>query len=173
MKTLLAIVILCGLTGCQKAKSPFGPNIEEIQPYQVRALVLGKKNYRMDELASEVPTDLALGWGPLENPALAGQLQTGQANRRFWWLATKGLLKQTTEAEIIAHTANTHIIPANPEIQKAVASLRPGDKIYLQGSLVNLTLPNGQKIRTSLSRTDTGDGACEIFYVRKLTKIPN
>ena len=39
----------------------------------------------------------------------------------------------------------------------------------LEGDLVDIDGPSGFAWRTSLTRTDTGAGACETLYVRAVT----
>lgn len=46
--------------------------------------------------------------------------------------------------------------------------LRPGAHVAIGGWLVDVTVPNRFVWRTSLTRTDTGAGACEIVYVETL-----
>jgi len=42
----------------------------------------------------------------------------------------------------------------------------------MRGYLVNVTGPNGFNWNTSLRRDDTGNGACELFYVQALETKP-
>jgi hypothetical protein len=43
--------------------------------------------------------------------------------------------------------------------------VREGDVIVLQGYLVDVDHDSGWRWRTSMNRTDTGAGACEIVFV--------
>lgn len=61
--------------------------------------------------------------------------------------------------------SNNHILPANPQIEKIIASIRIGDQIELAGKLVDYSLPSGGTRKTSLVRDDVENGACEILYV--------
>ena len=78
---------------------------------------------------------------------------------------------------VIAHSANNHIIPANENIHRAVKMIKKKMRLFLEGYLVNLKgTYKGREVswNTSLSRTDTGNGSCELFYVSKVridTKI--
>jgi hypothetical protein len=65
-----------------------------------------------------------------------------------------------------------HIIPATPAIAKQCKSLRAGSLVHLRGDLVEATGPGIGRWRSSLSRTDTGNGACELFYVDEIEQIP-
>jgi hypothetical protein len=63
-----------------------------------------------------------------------------------------------------------HMIPANDDIKKTLEDLRPGEVIDLKGFLVLVTRPHGWKWKSSLSRTDTGMGACEVVWVDELSR---
>jgi hypothetical protein len=62
-----------------------------------------------------------------------------------------------------------HMIPARKSIERQLKDLRPGNIVVLEGYLVDVDHPSGWRWRTSLSRTDTGNGACEIVYVESIT----
>jgi hypothetical protein len=72
---------------------------------------------------------------------------------------------------VISHSANNHIIPANENIHEAVKTIWKKDIVVLEGVLVNIKgTYKGQPVtwNTSLSRKDTGNGSCELFYVSKV-----
>jgi len=46
--------------------------------------------------------------------------------------------------------------------------LREGDVITLKGYLIDVDHDSGWKWRTSMTRSDTGGGACEIVYVESI-----
>lgn len=62
--------------------------------------------------------------------------------------------------------ANNHVLPATPEISRAVHDVRIGDQIEMSGELVDYSIDGNPPRTTSIIRTDTGNGACEIIYVR-------
>jgi hypothetical protein len=43
--------------------------------------------------------------------------------------------------------------------------VRAGDRVRIEGWLVEATAPDGWRWRSSLTREDTGNGACELVYV--------
>ena len=47
-------------------------------------------------------------------------------------------------------------------------ALDEGEIVRLSGFLVDAAGPEGDRWRSSLSRTDTGDQSCEVFYVEEL-----
>jgi len=69
---------------------------------------------------------------------------------------------------VIAHSANTHVIPADSLVARQLSHLRPGQVVTLSGELVDAKRQDGASIHTSLVRTDTGPGACEIMLVREV-----
>jgi hypothetical protein len=71
--------------------------------------------------------------------------------------------------EIATHATNLHLIPADDVIAARCKSLRTGDLIHLAGILVEASGPGIENWRSSLSRTDSGDGSCELVYVEALT----
>ena len=72
-----------------------------------------------------------------------------------------------TKSEITKSSANTHIIPANEDVEYTLKKIRKGNLIHLEGFLVNID-KGDYYWRTSTKRTDTGNGACEIVYTERL-----
>jgi len=66
--------------------------------------------------------------------------------------------------------SNMHIIPANPQIAKAIKQVKRGDLVRLKGELVEVRDKN-LVWRSSLTPTDTGEGACEVFRVNSIQWI--
>lgn len=66
-------------------------------------------------------------------------------------------------------SANWHIIPSGPSTRKKLMAIDEGDEVHLKGWLVEAVSQNGQVSRSSLSRTDAGDGACEIIWVTDIS----
>ncbi len=66
--------------------------------------------------------------------------------------------------------SNNHILPATDAVAKKIKSVIRGDQIRLQGYLTNYAVQDaqGRKLytrKTSTSRNDRRNGACEIVYV--------
>lgn len=72
---------------------------------------------------------------------------------------------------IFAHSSNMHMIPANEEIKERLLSLRQGAIIELKGFLVGVQMGGQWVWGSSLSRTDTGNWACEIVWVNELSVL--
>jgi len=135
--------------------------------YQITARILGVERYHVDFLAPLVPEDLALGWGPLSDNRILKGMDISQSNRFYFWRSTPGT--PVSKEDIIAHSANTHVIPESPLIARQLSHLRPGQVVTLSGLLVDGKRDDGAWIRSSLSRTDTGAGACEVLLVQDLS----
>ncbi|WP_374442104.1 hypothetical protein [Pseudomonas panipatensis] len=139
--------------------------IEPLQEFQIDALVLGREDYAFDREAELSPTDLALGWGPLADPQLAARIQFSQGGRWYHWQADPLPLPRR---EIETHSANMHLIPADPQVAQALSAVRAGQQIHLAGELVQVVGDDGWQWRSSLSREDTGAGACELIWLERL-----
>jgi len=62
--------------------------------------------------------------------------------------------------------SNNHLLAKNKKINKAIMATERGDQIYMKGYLANYgRKDSGGRRRSSLTRTDTGNGACETVYV--------
>jgi hypothetical protein len=131
--------------------------------YDITARILSTERYRFDRLAALVPEDLALGWGPMSDTQVLATMDISQSGRFYWWRphADTPVPLET----IITHSANTHVIPADERVATALARLRVGEVVHLTGTLVDGTRDDGAWIHTSLSRSDTGAGACEVMLV--------
>ena len=133
--------------------------------YAIHARVLHTKRYYMQG-GDLVPYDVALGWGPMSDSTVLDRLNISQSNRFFFyrWEDTPPI----PEGQIMRHAANVHIISANRTVARAVSKLRRGQLVAMRGYLVNVSGPNGFHWNTSLTRDDSGDGACEVFYVQEV-----
>ncbi len=60
--------------------------------------------------------------------------------------------------------SNNHVIPANEEIARSIESADISDQIEMKGYLADYE-NHGFTRHTSITREDTGNGACEIIYV--------
>lgn len=128
--------------------------------------ILGMLTYRDGWEGGLAPVDLAVGWGPMADRAALDAIAFTQNDRFYYW---KILANGPWNArDVSLHSANIHIIPANPSVLAQVRALRPGDRVVLEGLLVDAEKPDGLWWRTSLVRADTGPGACEILLLTGL-----
>ena len=146
--------------------------LKPLAHFTVDARVLHRKIYRYDRQSSLAPVDLALGWGPMSNQGVLDRLTISQSMRFYWY--EYQLPPPIAPEEIVSHSTNVHVIPATEEVARHCKALRVGALIHLRGELVEAT---GPELGTgawgsSLSRTDTGNGACELMWVEEVTELP-
>ena len=150
---------------------PSGFMLDEYQltrraQFQIRARVLSTEPYYLNRTGDVSPIDLALGWGVMSDQAILDQIKISQSSR--WYRTRYELPAPVPESEIISNSSNMHMIPARKSIERKLKKVRIGDIITITGFLVDVDHDSGWWWRTSMSRTDTGDGACEIVYVESL-----
>ncbi len=59
----------------------------------------------------------------------------------------------------------------NAAVAEALSDIRKGQRIRLSGQLVRVDGDNGFTWSSSLSREDTGNGACELIWVEQLSRL--
>jgi len=133
--------------------------------FDIKARVLSRERYRFDRAAELSPIDLALGWGRMSDSAVLDQIKIRQDGRWYYWSTPRFPIPAD---EISSHSANMHMIPGDAHVRDQLLDVREGQVIRLQGQLVQAEGRDHWKWRSSLSRTDTGDGACEVIWVESV-----
>lgn len=131
------------------------------------ARVLLVSRYRWDTESALSPYDLGIGWQRMSDTAVIEQLGLTQSSRFMYWRWRDA--PPIPEAEITRSAANVHVIPANSVIERQIAQLRPGQIVSARGLLVEAVRADGWRWRSSLSRDDGGNGACELMYVETIS----
>jgi hypothetical protein len=142
--------------------------VAALAEYTIWARVLHTESYWLDRGADLSPVDLAVGWGRMSDQSIVDQLEFWQGQRWYRYWPRKSTVPLSAD-EMNAQSANIHIIPGNDEVKRALKSVRVGNLVEMDGYLVQVDGPGGFSWRSSLSRTDTGAGACELFRVEKVT----
>ena len=130
--------------------------------------MLRKEIYRLDGGASLAPVDLGVGWGPMSDTRVIDELEFSQMGRFLYWRPKRAGDFPVPVQLLVTHAAQMHLIPASPELDSRIRKLRPGQLVTIGGYLVDVRGPGGFTWNTSLTRTDTGNGACEIVWVEAL-----
>lgn len=145
--------------------------------YDIEALVIHTKDYPETDLGGKLaPRDLALAWGTVAAYNKAIDFHWSQSNRWYYWSADSyeaiepvALPGMDALTSISLQSANNHIIPADTTVRNVIKKIRKGDHIRLKGYLVRIngSTPGGKTFHwnSSTTRTDTGNGSCEVFYV--------
>lgn len=136
--------------------------LKPLARFAASARVLSRADYRWDEMARLVPTDLALGWGRMSDSAVLDRVDITQSGRFYFWQVREFPIP---EREVISSSANMHLIAADDGVRREIARTRVGDVVDFDGYLVEIDWRNGAKAVSSLTREDSGAGACEIVWV--------
>ena len=160
--------------------------LSELAYFDATVLVLSTKAYPVSTVDKEshrsllAPMDIAVGWGAMSNPKILGNFRYYQSDRFFHFANYVDFATQADALKTDEHLANIHIIPASTAVSRALENLHPNMLVRLVGSLVEVRQVNGGSRspviwRISLSRTDQGDGACELLYLKRLewNQIPH
>ncbi len=145
-----------------------GYQIESLEPFELKGRVLSRKNYSSGREAELSPTDLAMGWGEMQDREHVKALEVSQRNRWFYWKAER---LPIPKPRLTSQMSNIHIIPANRRVAAALQDLKADSLVHLQGALVAVEGADGWRWRSSLSRTDTGAGACELMWLERLSVL--
>ena len=139
--------------------------------YTLKGVVKSKKKY--SDYPSQISSyDLALAWGELNDEEIEDFITYSQSGRWYYYRYKSGT--PVSGDYIAEHSANVHIIHKNEEILDQLKNIKEGDFILLKGYLVDVDFTENQSDslwKTSLTRSDTGNGACEILYVESVTII--
>lgn len=161
------------IDGVDRHMPPFRMGDFHVQPlagFSLEARVLGRQDYRFERGAALAPTDLALGWGRMTDPAVYEPLEITQSGRwyRYRWDSDGPPIPLD---EIVSSSANMHMVPANDTVARALANVRAGQMVRVQGWLIDVRDDEGWRWTSSLTRDDSGDGACELVYVCALSSF--
>jgi hypothetical protein len=137
--------------------------------FSMHGRVLSREDYVLGEEAKYSPTDLAMGWGPMDDASMTSALNISQSGRwyHYSWGSEGPPLPENV---IIKSSANMHMIPADISVARSLKSVKTGDAVDIQGWLVRIDQDNGWHWQSSLSREDSGGGACEVVYVCSISK---
>ena len=140
-----------------------GATLQPLASFSIEARVLGREDYRLGREAAFSPTDLALGWGRMDEDAVLAALDISQASRwyRYRWQGAPPIPAN----EITRSSANMHMIPASDEVAAALNRIKRDDRVRIDGWLVQVDADDGWRWRSSLTRDDSGGGACELVYL--------
>lgn len=133
--------------------------------FDIEARVLSTKNYRLGREAELSPIDFTLGWGPMSDESVLNKIDITQSDRFYFWHVDQFPIPRE---DIETHSANMHMIPADASIERTLKSARVGQVVHIEGYLVEAKADDGWHWKSSLSRNDTGNGACEVVLVKSI-----
>lgn len=136
--------------------------IKPLATFALEARVLGRKDYGFGREAELSPVDLALGWGPMSDSQVLLAIDISQSGRFYYWHTQNFPIPRR---QIEVHSANMHMIPADEGVRRQLLRVREGQVVRLEGLLVRVDADDGWHWQSSLTREDTGNGACELIWV--------
>lgn len=145
-----------------------GYRIRALASFEISARVLGTEHYRLDREAQLSPVDLALGWGRMSDTAVLERIRITQRGRFYYWSTDDFPIPRR---EIETSSANMHMIPADDRVEAALKAIRKGQTVIVRGYLVEARAADGWRWRSSMTREDTGAGACELIWVESVSTI--
>ena len=146
--------------------------------YDIKALVVSAHDYAPYNIANKLsPRDFALAWGDVAATNKEVDYNWSQSGRWYSWHVKSydDIAPIGGENGVNSQSANTHIIPATDIIKDEVKNVKVGDCLHMKGYLVNIYATKPGEVFTwnsSTTRYDTGDGACEVFYVTEIEWLP-
>ena len=143
-----------------------GYRVQPLESFSIMARVLSTKHFSFDRGADISPVDLALGWGPMSDESVLSNIRIKQSNRWYHWQTDDFPIPRR---EIETNSANMHMIPANEEIEEKLKAIHEGQIVRINGYLVEVEAEDGWRWRSSLTRNDTGAGACELVWVESIS----
>ena len=133
--------------------------------FELSARVLSVRDYRSGREANLSPRDLALGWDRMMDDAVVNQISISQSGRWYRWRTESYPIPRR---EIETSSANMHMVPANETAARELSQIQEDDHIHLVGKLVDISAADGWRWRSSRTRTDTGNGACELVLLEQV-----
>jgi hypothetical protein len=147
-----------------------------IQPrytYEISALVVSLHHsdtwwdYAHKEWGDHINLmDLCVVWG---GNAESGAYKNVSFSNNQWECHWRWSSAQAGSAFNQNEVSNNHIVTDDPAVAKVLRSIRIGDQIRVQGYLVDYVIAGRAGARVSSeTRTDSGNGACEVLYVESI-----
>jgi hypothetical protein len=162
--------------GVKAAEAPIQKSISKIKPFKfkghdvtpladfkLQAKVLAKEHYHLGPESELSPVDLALGWGQMSDQAIVDNIHITQSGRWYRWsVETFPIPRRAIETQ----SANMHMVPSADWIENKLEQTKQGQIIALEGYLVRIDAEGRNwHWQSSLTREDTGSGACELIYL--------
>ena len=136
--------------------------------FNLKARILSIETYNTDRESDLSPIDFALGWGPMSDQAVFDKIDISQSRRWYRWRTDRYPIPRRS---IEINSANMHLIPATDNIEDQLEDLCEGNVVELKGYLVYARGNDNWYWKSSLTREDTGNHACEVFWVDEVKLI--
>lgn len=139
-----------------------------VADFSFTARVLSTQKYFSGKEADISPWDLAIGWGVMSDSEILNSLSGASQSGRFYYIKWDNE-PPAPKKEMLHSIANIHVVFPSKEIQQKIKKAKKGQLVIASGYLVNVKEKNSDwKWNTSTIRSDTGWGACELFYIKDI-----
>jgi hypothetical protein len=101
----------------------------------------------------------------MSDETILDQIDIRQSGRFYYWHVKSFPIPRK---EIETHSANMHLVPESSQIAEQLKDVRVGQLVSIKGYLIKATGQNGFVWKSSQTRHDTGNGACELIFVKSL-----
>lgn len=152
--------------------APEGYTITATDEYTLEGIIVSRKRYSSGRESELGPVDFAMAWGDLTREPNLNGIKYSQGNRWYYYRYKKDAVT-VTAAEVIAQSANVHILPetGNDALRDRLMDFRRGDEVRITGYLVQVRGDDGWRWDSSRVRTDTGARSCEVIYVTSAERL--
>lgn len=145
--------------------------VEPVQEYDIAGIIVSHNNISSITDAYHTSKsvdfrDLCVVWGQNAKKDLLEQMSFWSEPWTCW---TKANTEDAYYRFFDDELSNNHLLADRSTVRDTINSARIGDQIRLKGFLVNYGLKNNRQYerKSSLTRTDTGNGACETVFVEQ------
>jgi hypothetical protein len=148
-----------------------------VATYDISALLVSKINYKsfsIYEYERAVPVDLVMIWGDNVKNEKYKEVQFYNDMGWGWWRSYVDTGFNSNQF------SNNHLVIGDRKnFERKASSLLVGDQVRIRGKLINMTIhrsgsspaPEDPVWKSSLTRTDTAAGACEVIYPEEIEVI--
>ena len=153
--------------GLQPWALPDGTRVIPLASYEISARLLHRERYRFDAMADIAPVDFGVGWHRMSDQSVIDGFSFSNSGRYLSYTTASA-----EEAAMCAGSAcNMHMLPANERVRDRLLDLDQGEVFFAKGYLVSVERPGMNPWTSSLTRDDTGQGACEIMWIEEIRRV--
>ena len=110
--------------------------------------------------------DICVIWGSNIETGIYKDLKFSNGSFTCYIDFKRGINRQATVEKFRGDAlSNNHLLAISNQISQEIMRTEDGDQIYLKGYLVEYSHDNKPPRKTSTTRTDQGNGACETIYL--------
>lgn len=137
--------------------------------YSIRGRVVETRKYMPTTIIGALaPIDIGMVWDKYTKDEYLSHIKFINYGDRFLWYRISSEDYNDDFKDLDKSFSNNHLVPSNKKVLKQLKLIKEGDYIELEGYLIDAAIKkHGVEwhLNSSITRDDTGDGACETIYV--------